>query len=520
MITTVLAEQRQRFFRAFPSWRTVGWCVLAGVLLAASLPPWGFWPLAFVGIALLDRLLAGRARGSRSGRMGLVALVLLGITLFWIKDLTAPGYVIAAVVFAGMFALLGALIPPGRGRHLALPAAWVLAETWKGHWPFGGVPISDLAVGQVGGPLAGLARLGGVPLLSGMTVAIGVVAAMVIFEQQWRGAVVGAAVIGVLLFGAAVAPRGHNVHAPIRVALVQGGGPQGTRAIFTDMDKVFARHIAASATISDPVDLIIWPEDVVNLDEGDIADHDSPKGKALSALARRHHATVLAGIVENSGDTHFLNFSVVIRPNGTYGDRYEKVHRVPFGEYVPLRWLITPFAGPSLTQRDAVTGKGPAVVQTAQGPIGVVISWEVFFGDRARAAIRDGGQILVNPTNGSTYTLTLVQTQQVAASRLRAIETGRWVLQVAPTGFSAVITPSGHVIKRSSISEPRVLEAEVRRRSGFTIYVDTGDWPTLILALLLLAAGWARAKRHATSIEAPEDDRKDTQVGSNGGAPT
>ena len=300
---------------------------------------------------------------------------------------------------------------------------------------------------------------------------------------------------------------------------MQGGGPQGTRAIFTNMDKVFARHIAASAKITGPVDLIIWPEDVVNLDEGDIADHDSAKGKALSALARRHHATVLAGIVENYGDTQFLNFSVVIHPDGTYGDRYEKVHRVPFGEYVPLRWLISPFAGPSLTQRDAVEGKGPAVVQTAQGPIGVAISWEVFFGDRARAAIRDGGQILVNPTNGSTYTLTLVQTQQVAASRLRAIETGRWVLQVAPTGFSAVVTPSGHVAQRSSISEPRVLEANVRRRSGSTIYVRTGDWPTLTLALLLLAAGWAAAKLQAKSTGSDENAMKDTQVDSNDGAP-
>ena len=168
---------------------------------------------------------------------------------------------------------------------------------------------------------------------------------------------------------------------------------------------------------------------------------------------------MIAGIVENSGATRFLNFSVVVHPDGTYGDRYEKVHRVPFGEYVPLRSLIAPFAGPALTQRDAVPGTGPAVVRTDHGTFGVVISWEVFFGDRAHAAIRDGGQILLNPTNGSTYTLTLVQTQQVAASRLRAIETGRWVVQVAPTGFSAVIDPSGKVLQRTGISEQRVLRA-------------------------------------------------------------
>jgi apolipoprotein N-acyltransferase len=204
---------------------------------------------------------------------------------------------------------------------------------------------------------------------------------------------------------------------------------------------------------------------------------------------------VIACIVENSGDTKFLNFSVVVRPDGTYGDRYEKVHRVPFGEYVPLRSLIAPFAGPALTARDAVPGKGPAVVRTDHGTFGVVISWEVFFGDRARAAIRDGGQILLNPTNGSTYTLTLVQTQQVAASRLRAIETGRWVVQAAPTGFSAVIDPSGKVLQRTGISEQKVLRAVVPRRAGFTIYTRTGDLPTIAAALALLAAAWLLARR-------------------------
>ena len=261
------------------------------------------------------------------------------------------------------------------------------------------------------------------------------------------------------------------------------------------MDKVFDRHLSAAETVKPPVDVILWPEDVVDLDEGDIADADSGHGQGLSALARDKNATVIAGIVENSGDTEFLNFSVVVHPDGTYGDRYEKVHRVPFGEYVPLRSIIAPFAGPALTQRDAVPGTGPAVVRTDHGTFGVVISWEVFFGERARAAIRDGGQILLNPTNGSTYTLTLVQTQQVAASRLRAIETGRWVVQVAPTGFSAVIDPSGKVLQRTGISEQRVLRAVVQRRTGFTIYTRTGDLPTVAVTLALLATAWLLARR-------------------------
>ncbi|MBS1846730.1 MAG: hypothetical protein JST73_00480, partial [Actinobacteria bacterium] len=369
-----IGRAARRFRRAMPSAPVALACIAVGALLAGSLPPWGVWPLAFVGIAGLDVLLGGRSRGSRAGRMGFVALTLFGISLFWIKDLSAPGYVIAIFAFAAMFAAVGTVVPPGRGRHVALPGAWVVAEAWKGHWPFGGVPISDLAIGQVTGPLADLARLGGVELLSGATVAVGVILAAFIVGSA-RGRVAGGVALVALVALTAlssVAPHGHDVAHPVRIAAVQGGGPQGTRAIFTDMDKVFQRHLDASDSIRRRVDVIVWPEDVVDLDSGDIADADSGHGTDLSALARDKNATVIAGVVEDSGPTRFLNFSVVIHPDGTFGDRYEKVHRVPYGEYVPLRSLVTPFAGPALTQRDAVVGKGPARLRTAHGTFGVV----------------------------------------------------------------------------------------------------------------------------------------------------
>ncbi|MBS1848585.1 MAG: apolipoprotein N-acyltransferase, partial [Actinobacteria bacterium] len=119
----------------------------------------------------------------------------------------------------------------------------------------------------------------------------------------------------------------------------------------------------------------------------------------------------------------------------------------------------------------------------------------VFFSGRARAAVRDGGEILLNPTNGSTYTGTLVQTQQVAASRLRALETGRWTVQVAPTGFSAIISPNGTLEQRSSISKRDVLYADVPRRSGFTLYTRMGSVPPFVLAVILIGAGWVIERR-------------------------
>jgi apolipoprotein N-acyltransferase len=173
------------------------------------------------------------------------------------------------------------------------------------------------------------------------------------------------------------------------------------------------------------------------------------------------------------------------------------VHRVPFGEFVPLRGLLEPIAGDALPDRDAVIGELPGHLDVP-GPVGraaVPISWEVFFPDRTREGVEDGARIVLNPTNGASFTGTIVQTQQVASSRLRAIETGRWVAQVAPTGFSAVVDDRGVVLERSAVSERRVIQREVELREGLTIYTRLGNGPALALAALLIAAGWWAERR-------------------------
>jgi apolipoprotein N-acyltransferase len=207
-------------------------------------------------------------------------------------------------------------------------------------------------------------------------------------------------------------------------------------------------------------------------------------------------------VVEGDGDG-FHNSQVAIDPNGNYIDRYAKVRRVPFGEYVPLRWLLEPFAGDTLIKRNAYDGHDPAILHTPAGTFGVAISWEVFFPDRTRAAIRQGGEVLLNPTNGASFRGSIVQSQQLASSRLRAIETGRWVVQAAPTGFSAIITPSGEIIQRAGISEQRVLEATIQRRTGLTWATRLGDWPGLVLATLLIALGWFESRRNRGRLPTP-----------------
>ncbi len=464
--------------------------VLAGLCLAAATPPWGFWPLAFVGIALLDHVLDGAHGIVRLGRAWFVWVALLLPSLFWMKDLTAPGYVIASLAYAGFLATGTLLAPKGPGRFLAYPGGIILAEWLRWRWPFGGVPLSNLAVGQVGGVLAPMLRLGGALFVVGMTVVVGSALAAC-WKRYWTVAS-GLAGFAIVVLGISiVAPTGNSTGDFLDVALVQGGGPQGTRAATTEDGIVLERHLAASEDLRPGLDLILWPEDVVDVET--LA--GSTEEAQLEDVARDNDATFVAGVIEDEGTDAFQNWSVVYDPDGDEIDRYEKVERVPFGEWVPFRGALESLAGDALPARDAGVGETPAVVDTPVGRLGISISWEIFFGERARDATTHGGQILVNPTNGASFSGTQVQTQQVANSRMRAIENGRWVAQIAPTGFSAVVAPDGEVLQRTAVSEQRVLYDTVELRTGRTIYVRVGDYLAIGFALFALAAGWLIQRR-------------------------
>jgi len=483
----------------------------AGFLVALSLPPWGFWPLAFMGIALFEVSLGAHpTRGQRAARGWLFAAGWLFPGMGWMWFLTAPGYVFAGALFAGLHSLAAVCAPTGPWRVVGRPAAHALVEALRLVVPFGGVPLATLAIGQASGPLIGVARVGGVVLLSWIVLQIGFalggstsfvprLAPRSGARAQWRGAgaigVVALVVVALVVVLAAVAPSGSDTGRSLRVTTVQGGGPQGTRAVDTDSRVVVDRHLEATRTIAPgTADLVLWPENVI-----DVPTFATSKERTeVAAEAARIGAPIAVGITEDvprSDDLPvggFLNAQVVITPEGEVISRYDKVRRVPFGEYMPLRDLLAALGAPvDQVPRDAIAGTGPAVLTLPSGDqVAVVISWEVFFGSRARDGVRHGGEMIVNPTNGSSYTGTVLQTQQVASSRLRAVETGRWVAQAAPTGFSAFVSDEGEVFDRTSVSERAVISHEVPLRTGRTWYVAVGSTPFWGLIVLALAGSW------------------------------
>lgn len=456
-------------------------CLAAGLVAAASIPPWGWWPLAIPAVAALAWATDGIDRWTH--RFWLGAAFGLGLFvpgLWWMAEFHAIGVVLVMLLETAFVATATAVAPPrGRLRVVALPAALVLAEAARGAVPFGGLPMAGIALGQVGGPLVGVARLGGHLLLLGVTALAGAALA--------RRHLLAAAVVVLVAVAGHLAPDGGAPVDTIETAVVQGGGPRGFRGVETDPRRVFDAHLAATGEVRPPVDLVLWPEDVVDIE--DRIDR-TEEGGTLAALADGLDTTLVAGVVEDVEGTRFTNAAVAWGPDGELLDRYDKKHRVPFGEYVPGRSIIERFADLSVIPRDAIVGRRGNRLDTPAGPLGVVISFEVYFADRARAAARAGGQVLLVPTNAASFTTSQVPTTEVAAARLRAVETGRDLLQAAPTGYGAVIDHRGRVRARTTLSRRQVVHRTVSMRDGTTLYTRLGDVPVLLLALLVVAAAW------------------------------
>lgn len=486
-----------------PRGHVAGPALVSGVLLALSLPPWGWWPLGPVGAALLYWRLAGLRLRGRIWAGWIAGLGCFAIGLFWARAFNWYGALVLVLIEALFFAAAGALTPPSRGRALAFVAAYTLAESVRMAWPFGGLPIGGVWLGQAGGPLLQLARLGGPLLITAGVWAGGVVVATVVAwfvaarrSQAARPALGGAlAMVGALALLSvlgAVAPDGGAPVRHLRVALVQGGGQRGLSKEQVPPARVYRAQLAAStalASMRPAPGLVLWPENVVALDRPLAG---SAQAESLSRLARRLRTTLVVGVTQPATPQTFRNQVIAWGPDGRIVGAFEKVHRVPFGEYVPDRSFFAHFADLSGVPTDAIPGHGTGLLRTPAAPLGLLVSFEIFFAGRSHESVRAGAELLAVPTNTSSYSSSQVPSQEIAAAKVQAVQSGRDLVQAAPTGFSAIVTQRGAVVARSALGSRQVLTGTVALRTGSTPYDHWGDLPVLALALAALALGWIR----------------------------
>jgi apolipoprotein N-acyltransferase len=504
------------------SWRTraasLGLGLLGGLVAAFSLPPFGLWPLAIAGIALFLLACEDRPVGTRGLTGFAFGLGMFVPGLWWAQHFNWYGAVFLMILESLYFLGAGLVMTPGRGRTLTAVGALVLAEALRSSWPLGGLPIGGLPLGQANGPFLDIARVGG-PL--------GIVFVLVVSAAGVRIALTALAIrntpglesarrighlilLGTLVFGAILigllSPNGGTPIATRSVAAVQGGGARGTSAQQVDPVSVTKAQLAALKKVPVGTQLTVLPEDVVGLN-GPLA--GSWQAAALSTAANEKSTTLLAGVTTPSGERAFDNFVAAWGPNGAPLGRVDKVHRVPFGEYVPARSLMAHIADLSGVPRDAIPGTKPEVLITPAGTLGVLISFEVFFADRSADAVNHGATVLIVPTNTTSYPSAQMPGQELAAAQLQAVERGRDLVQASPTGYSVIINHEGVVVRRSELSSATAVVGTLSLRSGQTLFTRVGAWPVLLSALSLLLIGQGRAilplRRRSRRSKAPTE---------------
>ncbi len=467
---------------------------VAGLVLYAAFPPYGLWPLAPAGVALLGLACRGLPprRAALAGLVGGLALFLPLVE--WTGTLAGPAaWVALALLEAAFFAPLGAALAVTASRRawpLWWTGLWVGEEALRSRLPFGGFPWGRLAFSQPDTPFTVLASLGGAPLVSA---AVALVGALLLLTAGSRPRVAAGALAG----AAVVAGCGLLVPLPSggptqRVAVVQGNVPRLGLDAFAQRSAVLRNHVAATEQLAADVasgrtprpDLVVWPENASDLDPFT----DPGAAELIDRAVKAVGVPVLVGAVLDGPGDEVSNAGIVWDPVTGPGERYVKQHPVPFGEYIPYRSLVRRISERvDLVPRDFTQGTRTGVLDVGPVRLGDVICFEVAYDGLVRDAVRAGGSLLVVQTNNATFGRSGETVQQLAMSRLRAVEHGRSVVVAATSGISAVIAPDGEVLDRSRLFTRDLLVVDVPVRTARTLATRVGLLPEVLLSLLGLA---------------------------------
>lgn len=483
--------------RRLPVWASAGSALLGGLLLDTAFPGIGWWPAALLGAPLVFLAVWQQcaARGALAGALAGAA--------FWLPHISWLTLYLGPVPWLGLsglmiawFALFGiatgvatralASFPltagrPGLGvaaQSLVAAGLWVLREQVQGSWPYGGFPWGLLAHTQAESPLAQSVSWLGFSGLSGLIALAAAlpVAALLGGSRPRRLASAGAAALA-LIVALAVVPAAHlEPHGTLRIAAVQGASKSG---IFDDRENgdVLADHLRASELLLDRleargerVDLIVWPE---NSAEFGLPDNRSGSAR-IQGLARRAEAPIVVGTILRDPDGSYTNSSLVWTPSGAASVRYDKRFPVPFAEYMPNREFYRSLAPElvDLVQLEYTAGQRPPAfaIETAAGEIraGLAICFDIIFDEQVRAMADAGAELILAQTNNADFGRTDESAQQLAIARLRAIESGRALVNISTVGTSAIVAPDGADLARIEPSTADALVADVPLVTGRT----------------------------------------------------
>ena len=513
--------------------RRLALSAVAGVAAGLAFEPYHwFWllPLAVATVTLLATT-AGRLRdGFAIGFVFGTAFMLVLLT--WLRVVGVYGWVPLAAVeglFYGLAGLATAAVAGPvvrlRGWSLWVAAAWAGAEALRELVPFGGFPWGRLAFAVEDTPVAPAFAYVGAPGATFLVALVGTSLAWAAlrFRRTPLRAVVGVvAALAVSGLAAALPWAVPTAGAPkVNVAAVQGNVPGKGLDAFAERRVVLNNHVEATLRLAERVDagtaprpdVVVWPENSSDIDPYE----DRSARLAIGSAAQAIGAPLMMGaVVGDRPSTGWHNREIVWSTAGNPGDYYDKIHPVPFGEYIPLRSTLAPRI-PALDQipSDMIRGDRPGVLRVGPATAGVLMCFEVAYDGLLRDLVDNGADLIVVPTNNATYTGTGQVEQQFAMSRLRAIETGRFLVVASTNGISGIVAPDGHVVEGAPSGQQVVLQHTVSLLTRATPATRMGPWPERALAgvalLSLLVGLGARRRRRdrsagsgASSIPGPD----------------
>ncbi len=494
--------------------------VVAGLLLVTAYPALAWWPMAFPAVALALVTLIGRRFWS-----AVLVGFLFGVAFFSVNLLFTARY-LGPIPWAALFVLEALLTaafavpialayrwmpraaPGALGRTLVLPVLvaglWVLREQIVGSWPYGGFPWGRIGVSQVNGPFAEVASWVGMSGLSFLIVLVCAMGIELVRRRRFRRGIVVlpvAALVAVLLL---LPQFPTSAAGSLRVGAVQGNGPAG----YFDQrarNAVLNAQLAASAPLfGERMDVLLWPEGGVDSDPT----ANGATSAVLEELSRRVEAPLLISAVTERGSELF-NSALLWTADGQTGATYDKRHPVPFGEYVPDRAFWEPFAPDliGLIGREYTPGEATPLIDLNGVGVGLAICFDVIYDDVVWDGADAGAQVYMFQTNNADFRGTDENLQQLAFAQMRAIETGRSVVNLSTVGTSQVIAPDGSTLDSLPIDTAGAMLTEVPLRTGLTPAVVIGPAVKIVLGwgslAGLIAAGIAALARSRARKKTP-----------------
>jgi apolipoprotein N-acyltransferase len=492
---------------------------LGGFVSSLAMPTENVWPLIFVSVAMILTAIKGlnflpaAAVGFLSGMAFYMSQV------EWISLYLGPVPLIALSVLEALIFALGAgaislvwnfLSQRLKGNFASLVISISIATVWTArewvsiNFPYGGFPWSRVAQALSDSFLSQLVYFVGISGLTFlsvfMTVSVMQFLAGGLASLRANAAALGSTVLILALAALFVVPT-QAESGEVTVASVQGNANAG---LFANAERgTFLRnHLEATELLDthprkDEIDFIVWPENASDLNP----QTNSLAKLQIDAVVTKYQVPLIFGAITESGDDVF-NSSLYFVPGQGQVDQYDKKRPVPFAEYVPDRdfWYALAPDLVGLVSRGYTYGTRDGIFEFEGSNLGVLICFEIAIDDIGRELVADGAEIILSQTNNADFGRSDETFQQAALARLRAIETGRAIVNISTVGVSKVFLPNGVIVDELPIFEPGVMVATLPLRTSITPAMLIGPAFDLVvnlaaLALLLLAMAAKMASR-------------------------